>query len=189
MRHDLAAAYLRDIARTYRNYKTLGEKALAQVPDEHLHTQIDSGSNSVAVTMRHMAGNLRSRFTDFLTSDGEKPTRNRDAEFDERPASRAELVADWEAGWTIALASIDALAPEDLTRTVTVRSEPFLVVEALNRLATHAAYHVGQIVYLARHFAGDKWTSLSIPKGKSAEHSVGTFKQAIVPPQNPGGRT
>ncbi len=131
--------------------------------------------------MKHMAGNLRSRFTDFLTSDGEKPTRNRDAEFEETPATRAQLTAEWEAAWAIALAAIDALTPDDLTRTVTVRGEPFLVVEALNRLATHAAYHVGQIAYLARHFAGETWTSLSIPKGKSAEYAVGTFKQGIVP--------
>lgn len=182
MADELAAAYLKDIARTYRNYKTMGERSIAQVSDATLHTQIDPDSNSVAVTVRHLAGNLRSRFTDFLTSDGEKPTRNRDGEFEERPAlSRAELMAEWEGAWAIALASIDALSPDDLMRTVTVRNEAFLVVEALNRLVTHAAYHVGQIAYLARHFAGPAWTTLSIPKGKSAEFAIGTFKQGIVP--------
>ncbi len=178
----LAAVYLRDIARTYRNYKTLGEKAIAQVSDDQLHVLLDADANSIAIVVKHLAGNLRSRFTDFLTTDGEKPDRHRDAEFEmpDRP-SRAELMARWEAAWAIALASIDALTPDDLMHTVTVRHEPFLVVEALDRLAAHAAYHVGQIVFLAKHFAGAGWQSLSVPKGKSAEHAIGTFKQGIIP--------
>ncbi len=174
---DFRDTYLRDIARTYRNYKTLGERALAQVPDAHLHTELDANSNSVAVVLKHVAGNLRSRFTDFLTTDGEKPDRDRDGEF-EMPgrASREELLRWWEAGWSAALGAIDALRPGDLERTVHIRNEPFAVVEALDRSITHTAYHVGQIVYLARHFAGGDWQSLSIPKGMSRQHAQGTFK-------------
>ncbi len=174
---DLRDTYLRDIARTYRNYKALGEKALAQLPEAHLHTELDANSNSVAVIVKHIAGNLRSRFTDFLAADGEKPDRNRDGEFEmpER-APRAGLLAWWERGWSAALGAIDALRPEDLDRTVRIRNEPFAVVEALDRSITHTAYHVGQIVYLSRHFAGGGWESLSIPRGKSGEHREGTFK-------------
>src|SRR5512140_1858314 len=174
---DLSAAYLRDIIRTFRQYKALGDRALAQVSEADLHSALDPADNSIAITVKHVAGNLRSRFTDFLTSDGEKPDRNRDDEFEmpER-ASRDELLRWWESGWAVALASIESLAPEDLERAVTIRGEAFLVVEALNRSATHTAYHVGQIVYLARHFAGARWQTLSIPKGKSAEFSKATYK-------------
>ena len=176
----LPTACLRDIIRTFRNYKTLGDRALAQVAESDIHTALDPADNSIAITVRHVAGNLRSRFTDFLTADGEKPDRHRDGEF-EMPAnvSRDEVLGWWESGWAIALAAIEALAPEDLERTVTIRGEAFLVVEALNRSAAHTAYHVGQIVYLARHFAGANWKTLSIPKGRSAEFAKGTFKQGI----------
>ena len=177
-----SAAYLRDIVRTYRNYKALGDGALAQVSDADLHALVDPDANSIAIIVKHLAGNLRSRFADFLTSDGEKPDRNRDGEFEmDVPLSRAEVLRSWDSGWTIALAAIQSLAPEDLDRTVHIRGEAFLVVEALNRSATHAAYHVGQIVLLAKHFAGPNWKSLSIPKGQSAAHSKGVFKQEIVP--------
>jgi len=179
---DFRAAYLRDIARTYRNYKALGERAIAQVTDDDLHKVLDPESNSIAIIARHLAGNLISRFTDFLTTDGEKPSRNRDAEF-EMPefVSRAQVLESWEAGWAAALTAIDALTPGDLDQTIFIRAEPFLVVESLNRLATHAAYHVGQIVFLAKHFAGPKWTSLSIPKNQSANVGKGQFKQGIIP--------
>jgi hypothetical protein len=179
---DLRTVYLRDIARTYRNYKTLGERAIAQVSDADLHTLLDPDANSIALIVKHLAGNLRSRFTDFLTSDGEKPTRNRDAEF-EMPdrVSRGEMMQWWDASWAIALAAIDGLAPDDLLRNVYIRSEPFLVVESLDRLAAHAAYHVGQIVFLAKHFAGPQWTSLSIPKNRSADFAQGQFKQSFIP--------
>ena len=174
---DYRETYLRDIVRTFRNYKTLGEKALAQTPDEHLHTELDAASNSVAVIVKHVAGNLRSRFTDFLTADGEKPDRDRDGEF-EMPErmNREEMLRVWELGWTVALGSIEALRPEDLDRTVQIRREPFAVVEALNRSVTHTAYHVGQIAYLARHFAGGSWKSLSIPKAMSSQFQQGDFK-------------
>ena len=181
------ASYLRDIARTYRNYKTLGERAMAQVSDEQLHLALDPESTTIAVIVKHLAGNLTSRFTDFLTSDGEKPTRRRDEEF-EMPAdvSRAEMMQWWESSWAVALAAIDALTPDDLSRTTNIRGEAFLVVETLNRLVTHAAYHVGQIVLLAKHFAGTGWASLSIPKNRSAEVGKGTFKQSFIPKSDPG---
>lgn len=182
MTADFQTRHLADIVRTFRNYKALGEKALAQVSDADLHRLLDPESNSIALIVKHVGGNLRSRFRDFLTTDGEKPDRHRDTEFEiGAAASRDDVMRWWEEGWTIALGSIEALRPEDLERTVTIRNEPFLVVEALNRAAAHVAYHVGQMVFLAKHFAGPKWTSLSIPKGRSAEHAQGTFKQGIVP--------
>ena len=174
--------HLADIVRTFRNYRTLGEKAMSQVSDQDLHRLIDADANSIALIVKHVGGNLRSRFRDFLTTDGEKPDRNRDTEFeiDEAP-SREQVMRWWDEGWTIAMQSIEALTPDDLGRTVTIRGEAFLVVEALNRAATHAAYHVGQIVFLAKHFAGPRWKSLSIPKGQSSQHMKGTFKDGIVP--------
>jgi hypothetical protein len=173
----LRAPYLRDVARTFRYYKSLGDGALAQVSDDQLHTLVDPDANSIAIVVKHVAGNLRSRFTDFLTTDGEKPDRNRDDEF-EMPAqaSRGEVLAAWHQGFAIVLASIEALRPEDLDRTIYVRREGLLVVEALNRSVAHTAYHVGQVVYMAKHFAGPAWKSLSIPKGKSAEVGQGNYK-------------
>jgi hypothetical protein len=179
MKHTtLGDAYLRSILRTYRMYKELGERAIAQVTsDADLHRQIDPESNSIAVIVKHVAGNLRSRFRDFLTSDGEKPDRNRDAEFETTAAvSREEILRWWNDGFRVALESIEALTPQDLERTVTIRQEEFLVVEALNRSVAHTAYHVGQIVYVARHLTGPSFKSLSIPKGRSAEAGVGTYK-------------
>ena len=170
-------AYLRDVVRTFKNYKTLADKAIAQVAaDDDLHVQIDPESNSIAVITKHVAGNLRSRFKDFLTSDGEKPDRNRDSEFEMPEAMRrADLLKRWDEAWAIALGSIEALTPEDLDRHITIRGEAFLVPEALNRSATHTAYHVGQIVYVARHLASGTWKSLSIPKGQSGQ-AGGDFK-------------
>jgi hypothetical protein len=166
---DFRSVYLNDLVRTYRLYRSLGDRAIAQVQaDADLHRMMDPDSNSIAIIVKHVAGNLRSRFLDFLTSDGEKPGRNREGEFDVPDlVSRGEILRWWEEGWTIAMASIEALTAEDLDRTIHIRGEAFLVVEALNRSVTHTAYHVGQIVYLARHLAGPGWKSLSIPKGKS----------------------
>jgi uncharacterized protein DUF1572 len=173
------ATYLRDVLKSFRNYKALGDAAIAQIPaDADVHKRIDPDSNSIAVIVKHLSGNLRSRFQDFLTTDGEKPGRNRDGEFEmPDPAARAEILRWWNDGWAVALASIEALTPADLGKTVTIRGEAFLVVEALNRLMTHAAYHVGQIVYLARHLAWPNWRSLSIPKGRSADVARGDFKE------------
>lgn len=179
---DLPAATLRDLLRTFRNYKALGDGALAQLSsDAPFHTRVDPDANSVAVIVKHLAGNLRSRLTDFLTSDGDKPDRDRDAEFEmpER-ATREEVLQWWDSGWTVALASLDALTADDLAKTVTIRGESFLVVEALNRLATHTAYHVGQIVFLVKHLAGPEWRTLSIPKGQSKRYAIGTFKEGMI---------
>ena len=174
--------YLADLRRTFRNYRRLADAAVAQVSDAQLGTALDGDGNSIAVIMQHVAGNLRSRFTDFLTADGEKADRNRDAEFESDGAvDRAALMAQWNAGWDVVLSAVDGLTPDDLERTVYIRKEAFVVPEALSRSVTHTAYHVGQIVFLAKHFAGPDWTSLSIPKGKSREHAIGTFKKDIVP--------
>lgn len=177
----IVAAQLSDVKHSFRSYKALGDAALRNTPDEHLHTELDRNSNSVAIIVKHLGGNLKSRYRDFLTTDGEKPDRDRDREF-EMPdqVSRAEILRWWEEGWTTAFAALDALTPADLGRGVTIRGEAFLVTEALNRSVTHAAYHVGQLVYLARHFAGPAWKSLSIPKGDSAKFARGEFKQGII---------
>ena len=167
----LADAYLRNIVRTYRTYKEMAERAIEQVPsEEDLNRELNESSNSIAIIVKHMSGNLRSRFRDFLTSDGEKPDRNRDSEFEsDGRAPREQLLRSWNDAWKIAMSSIEALSADDLERTVRIRSEEMLVVEALNRSVTHAAYHVGQIVYLARYFASPNWKSLSIPKRGSAD--------------------
>ena len=169
----LRTAYLHDLARTFRHYKSLGDGAIAQVSDGNLHALVDPDANSVAIVITHITGNLRSRFTDFLTSDGEKPGRNRDGEFEmpER-ASRTELLAAWDRAFALVLDTIASLQPDDLMRTVYVRKEPFTVIEALNRSVTHTAYHAGQIVLLAKHCCGAGWKALTIPKGKSAEVEV-----------------
>ena len=169
-------AYLEDVIRQMRMYKGYVDKALPRVPDANLHTTLDANSNSIAVILKHVAGNLRSRYRDFLTTDGEKPDRDRDQEFEvSGRESRDEILQGWEDGWSVAHGSMAALTPGDLERTVHIRGEAFLVIEALNRTVTHAASHVGQIVYLARHFAGDSWTTLTIAKGASA-NIAGTFK-------------
>jgi hypothetical protein len=167
----LADVYLRNIVRTYRTYKEMAEKAIGQVrSDEDLNRELDENSNSIAIVVKHMSGNLRSRFRDFLTSDGEKPDRNRDSEFEsQKPATRAQLMRSWNDAWQIAMGSIEALSADDLERTIRIRGEEMLVVEALNRSVTHAAYHVGQIVYLARYFASSDWKTLSIPKARPTE--------------------
>lgn len=169
MSSNLADAYLRNIVRTYRTYKEMAERAIEQVPsEEDLNGELDESSNSIAIIVKHMSGNLRSRFRDFLTSDGEKPDRNRDTEFESaQRVSREQLLRWWNDSWKIAMDSIEALSAEDLERTIRIRGEEMLVVEALNRSVTHAAYHVGQIVYLARHFVGTNWKTLSIPKAAS----------------------
>ena len=174
MRTTLGTAYLQHLRHTYRMYKELGERAIAQVEsDRDLHRQLDPDSNSIAIIVKHIAGNLRSRFRDFLTTDGEKPDRNRDSEFaEEGIASRTEILRWWDEGWKVLLGAIESLTPEDLERTVHIRDEKLLVVEALNRSVTHTAYHVGQIVYVARHLASGHWTSLSIPKTRPTEVGI-----------------
>ncbi|HEY3492626.1 MAG TPA: DUF1572 family protein [Solirubrobacterales bacterium] len=161
--------FLQDIRLQARGLKGLADKALAQVKDEDFAVTLDPESNSLAMIIQHMAGNLRSRWTDFLTSDGEKPDRNRDAEFEPHETSRADLLASWDEGWTRLFEALDGLTAEDLGKTVTIRSEPHTVVQAINRGIAHAAYHVGQITFLAKHFVSENWKTLSIPRGKSRE--------------------
>jgi Protein of unknown function (DUF1572) len=160
-----ATAYLDDVRLQFRKLKKLAEGALAQVKDEELFLKLDAESNSLAVIMKHMAGNLRSRFTDFLTTDGEKPDRNRDGEFEiaGRPG-RSSIMADWESGWARLFETLDSLEPDDLLLEVTVRGEPNTVIRALDRQMTHHAYHVGQIVFLAKHLRSTDWQTLSIPR-------------------------
>ena len=171
-------AYLKDVIRQYRMYKGYVDKALPRVPDAALHSEIDGNSNSIAVIMKHVSGNLRSRFRDFLTADGEKPDRNRDGEF-EMPdqVSRAELLRWWEDAWAVLFGSIESMTADDLGRHITIRGEQYLAIEALNRSIAHTASHVGQIVYLARHFASPNWKTLSIPKARSAEAGSGAIKR------------
>ena len=166
--------YLDDSLRQLRKLKVQADGALAQIDDRDLFIALDPESNSIAVIMKHLAGNMRSRWTDFLTSDGEKADRNRDTEFEISPVDTPEEIrAAWERGWTLTLEAVAALKPDDLTKTVTVRGEAHTVIEAINRQATHYAAHIGQILLLAKHFAGANWQSLSIPRGKSKEFDVG----------------
>jgi hypothetical protein len=167
-------SYLEDSLSVLRYYKGLGERAIAQVPDDHLFTALDGEANSIAVTVKHIAGNMRSRWTDFLTTDGEKPDRNRDSEFIDPPETRAALMELWEDGWSRLFNAVEPLTDQDLTRTVTIRSEPHSVMQAINRQLAHYAYHVGQIVLLAKHFTGSNWTSLTIPRNQS-----GGFNQRV----------
>jgi uncharacterized protein DUF1572 len=159
--------YLDDAMVQLKKLKAQADKALAQTNDDHLFTTLDPESNSIAIIMKHIAGNMRSRWTDFLTSDGEKPDRNRDSEFEVEAAdTRERLVALWEDGWGRALSGISSLTPADLSKTVTVRGEPHSVIQAINRQLTHYAAHVGQIVLLAKHYAGSNWQTLSMPRAK-----------------------
>lgn len=147
---------------------------MEQCPDEGLFVTLDAESNSIAHIVKHMAGNMRSRWTDFLTSDGEKPDRNRDSEFEEPPQRRAEILAMWESGWKCLLDALAPLSEADLTRTVTIRTEPHSVTQAINRQIAHYSYHVGQITFLAKHFAAqsNKWTAITVPRKKSVEFNA-----------------
>ncbi len=166
----IGADYLDQVRRALRGHKRLAEGAIAQLQDTELFYQPDSESNSVAVIMKHIAGNMRSRFTDFLTSDGEKPDRHRDQEFEiSAEATRAQLMEMWEAGWKIGFDAVASLKEDDLERTVTIRGEALTVLQALHRAVAHYAYHVGQIVFLAKHIRSAEWKSLSIPRGQSEQ--------------------
>ena len=169
MNADLATHYLDEAHRQMRGHKRLAEGAMAQLKDDELFITLDPEANSIAVIVKHMAGNMRSRFTDFLTSDGEKPDRRRDQEFELNPATttRADLTKWWEDGWARVFAAIESLKPDDVMRKVTIRGEPHTVLQAINRQIAHYAQHTGQIVFIAKHIRGGKWKTLSIPRGKS----------------------
>jgi uncharacterized protein DUF1572 len=162
-------SYIEDSLSLFRYYKTLAERAMEQVTDEQLLTVLDPEMNSIALIVKHMAGNMRSRWTDFLTSDGEKPDRNRDSEFVEPPSRREDLMRLWEDGWERVIGALEALSDSDSGRTVTIRGEAHSVMQAISRQIAHYAYHCGQIVLLAKHFSHNRWESLSVPRKKSVE--------------------
>ena len=153
----------------FRQYRKLAESAMEQVTDEQLFAVLEPDMNSIALIVKHMAGNMRSRWTDFLASDGEKPDRNRDSEFVEPPPSRQQLMQVWESGWNCLFSALESLGEADMTRKVLIRGEVHSVMQAINRQIAHYAYHCGQIVFLAKHFRQSQWKSLSVPRGQSAE--------------------
>jgi hypothetical protein len=174
---DLATHYLEEMKRQFRGHKRMGEAAMAQLEDKDFFAALDPESNSVATLVKHIAGNARSRFTDFLTSDGEKPDRFRDQEFEvSAKTTREEVLCWWEQAWQDVFSVLDSLAPEDVQRTVTIRSEPHTVMQALNRALAHYAQHIGQIVFLAKHLRSEQWRTLSIPRGKSEDYKTASPK-------------
>lgn len=171
-----ASLYLEDVVDQFRKLKDLADRALAQVRDEDLSAALDAESNSLAVLIQHLAGNLKSRWTDFLSSDGEKPNRDRDSEFVVlEGTTRQDLLDRWEEGWRCLFLTLVALREEDLSLTVLIRAEPHSVIKAINRQLTHCGYHVGQIVFLAKHLSSDHWQTLSVARGKTREHNEKMF--------------
>jgi hypothetical protein len=174
MTHQLTTSYIKDSLDLFRYYKKLAERAIEQCPDEKLCVTLDGESNSIAIVVKHMAGNMRSRWSNFLTSDGEKPDRHRDSEFDTPPQTRAEILALWAQGWKYLFDALEPLTDADLSRTVTIRTEPHSVMQAIHRQLAHYIYHIGQIAFLAKHFAAQngKWTALTVPRNKSADFNA-----------------
>ncbi len=175
MARQFSTSYIKDSISLFRYYKNLAERAMAQCPDAALFTTLDAESNSIAITVKHMSGNMRSRWMDFLTSDGEKPDRNRDTEFEEPPKTRAELLELWERGWKYLFDALEPLSEADVTRTVTIRNEPHSVMQAINRQVAHYSHHIGQILFLAKHLTFSsmgKWQSLSVPRGQSKQFTA-----------------
>jgi len=181
---DFIQNYHADAVKSFRNYKKLAERAIEQTTDEEYFALIDAEANSIAIVVKHIAGNLHSRWRDFLTCDGEKDDRDRDTEFELIDDSREKLMEFWEAGWQTLFDNIEPLTVEDFSRTVTIRGEPHSVVEAINRQLTHYVYHTGQIVLLAKHFRSSEWKTLSVPKNASAE-----FNEFLAARQTAGDAT
>lgn len=179
---DLAAELLSAIINTFEANKRLVDRAVEQVPDDKLHVALDENTNSIAVIMKHVAGNLISRWTDFLTTDGEKPDRNRDGEFVDTFRSREELLKYWERGWNCLLTTLNSLKAEDLSKVVTIRGEPHSVPLALERSLAHTCYHIGQIVQVARIHAGNQWNTLTIPRGGSQQFNQAKWGDAAKRP-------
>ena len=178
MNESISREYLEDALSSFRAYKKLAEKAIEQIKDQEFFVTLDEEGNSIAVIMKHIAGNMLSRWTDFLTSDGEKPDRNRDMEFViEDSTTRDSVVGYWERGWQAVFAALEPLQPEDFQKTVSIRGEAHTIVQAINRQLTHYAYHIGQIVFLAKHFRSSEWKSLSIPRNRSAEFNAKKSEQ------------
>ena len=172
---EFTTSYLTDSLALFRQYKKLAERAMKQVSDEQLQIVLDPEMNSIAQTVKHMTGNMRSRWTDFLNTDGEKPDRQRDSEFVDPPATRESILARWEEGWQTVFQALEPLTDADLSRTVFIRGEAHSVMQAINRQIAHYAYHCGQIVLLAKHFRSEEWQSLSVPRNKSGE-----FNQRVL---------
>jgi hypothetical protein len=172
MAHERTDSYRKDSISLFQYYKKLGETAIAQCPDEGLFATLDEEHNSIAIVVKHLTGNMRSRWTDFLSTDGEKPNRDRDSEFEAPPKTRAEILDLWDAGWKCLFSALEPLTDASMTKTVTIRGEEHSVMQAINRQIAHYAYHVGQIVMLAKHFAGANWKALTVPKKKSAEFNA-----------------
>jgi hypothetical protein len=173
MKSELSSHYLEEIKRQFRGHKRMGEAAMAQLDDKDFFVALDPESNSVAALVKHIAGNARSRFTDFLTTDGEKPDRFRDQEFEvSAKTTREEVLRWWEQGWSHVFSTLDSLQPEDVQRVVTIRQEPYTVMQALNRAVAHYALHIGQMVFLAKHLRSAQWQTLSIPRGKSEDYKM-----------------
>ena len=166
---EFTTSFLADALTLFRYYRKMGERAMEQATDEQLFAALDPEANSIAIIVKHMAGNMRSRWTDFLTSDGEKPGRHRDTEFENPPATREAVMALWQAGWDCVFGALEPLTEADMGRRVAIRGEAHSVMQAINRQLGHYACHVGQIVLLAKHYQYDKWRSLSVPRGKSEE--------------------
>ena len=181
MAFEVSKHYLEEARRQLRGHKRMGEGAMSQLRDEDFFVVLDPESNSVAILVKHLAGNMRSRFSDFLTSDGEKPNRFRDQEFELTPSTtRADIMRWWEEGWACVFGAIDPLKPEDVMRAVTIRGEPHTVLQAINRQIAHYAQHTGQIVFLAKHLRSSEWKTLTIPRGKSEE-----YKMVVPKPYKP----
>jgi hypothetical protein len=174
MAHQFTTSHVKDSVDLFRHYKKLTERAMEQCPDDGLFATIDNESNSIAIIVKHLAGNMLSRWTDFLTSDGEKPDRNRDSEFEEPPKTRAELLAVWEKGWESVFDALGELNDAYLTQTVTIRGEAHSVTQAINRQIGHYSYHIGQIILLAKHFAAKAghWEAITVPRKKSSEFNA-----------------
>jgi hypothetical protein len=162
-------SYIEDALAIFRQYKLLGERAMLQVSDQQLFASLDDESNSIAIIVKHIAGNMRSRWTDFLTTDGEKATRNRDGEFVDPPATREALMREWEDAWACVFGAIEPLTDADMGRVVTIRGEAHSVMQAINRQLSHYPMHVGQIILLAKHYAGERWQTLSVARNRSGE--------------------
>lgn len=162
-------SYIEDSVTLFRQTKKITDTAMAQLDDEQLYAALDGESNSIAVIVKHMAGNMRSRWTDFLTADGEKPDRDRESEFQDPPAAREALLHLWEQGWNCLFHALEPLTDADLTRTITIRGEAHSVMQAINRQMAHYSLHCGQIIFLSKHFCGTGWKSVSVPRGASAQ--------------------
>ena len=168
---------LKSVKKEFAYYKHLGEKAIEQVPDEMLNWKYNEESNSIAVIIKHLAGNMNSRWTDFLSDDGEKPWRNRDAEFENNIDSREELIGIWEKGWSCLFNTLNKLKKNDLKKTVYIRNQGHTVMEAILRQLAHYSFHIGQIVFIAKLICGKEWQTLSIPKGESAQFNDKAFEK------------